>query len=112
VRPFPEGDRRVQVSTGGGTMPVWTKSGEIFYTAGSAVVSARIDTRGGALAVSKPVVLFPVTAENKLLPPFDVTPDGTTFYMLRSGGGSQISVVLNWPRDLARIEASAASTAR
>lgn len=40
VRPFPEGDQRVQVSTDGGWSPVWTNGGEILYVSGSAIVAA------------------------------------------------------------------------
>jgi hypothetical protein len=32
--------------------------------------------------------------------------------MLRSRGREQLSVILNWPRDLARIEANSASVGR
>ena len=112
VRPFPEGDQRVQVSTDGGFSPVWTNGGEILYVSGSAIVAASIAISGGSLKVSKPVELFQTGGSIGLAPVFDVTPDGKTLLMLRSRGREQVSVILNWPRDLARIEADSASVGR
>jgi Tol biopolymer transport system component len=111
VRPFPQGDQRVQVSTDGGVAPVWTTHGEIVYVSGSAIVAASITTSGGSPVVSKPVVLFQAGGETNLAPLFEVTPDGKTFYMLRARGREQVSVILNWPRELAQIEAAGKSAA-
>jgi Tol biopolymer transport system component len=112
VRPFPDGDQRIQVSTDGGVVPVWTRNGEIIYLSGSAIVSASITTSGGAPTIAKPVILFQTGGDAKLAPAFDVTPDGKTFFMLRTRGREQVSVILNWPRDLAQIEATGRSAAR
>jgi hypothetical protein len=112
IRPFPEGDRRVQVSTDGGWSPVWTNGGEILYVSGSAIVAVSIATSGGSLTVSKPVVLFQTGGNIGLAPVFDVTPDGKTLFMLRSRGREYVSVILNWTRDLAQIEAAATSVTR
>jgi hypothetical protein len=112
VRPFPEGEGRVQVSNGGGMSPVWSKTGEIFYVDGSAILAATIATSGGSPTVSKPVVLFQTRGDTNLAPVFEATPDGKTFYVLRTRGRDQVSVILNWPRDLAQIEAAATSAAR
>jgi Tol biopolymer transport system component len=111
VRPFPDGDQRIQVSTDGGAVPVWTNNGEIIYLSGTAIASASITTSGGAPTVSKPVILFQTGGETKLAPVFDVTPDGKTFFMLRTRGREQVSVILNWPRDLKQIEAGGRSAA-
>ena len=92
--------------------PVWSKTGEIFYVDGSAILAASIATSGGSPTVSRPVVLFQTRGDTNLAPVFEVTPDGKTFYMLRTRGRDQVSVILNWPRDLAQIEAAATSAAR
>jgi mannose-6-phosphate isomerase-like protein (cupin superfamily) len=44
VRPFPNvGDGRWQVSSGGGTVPLWARSGhELFYQDGNAMMSASV----------------------------------------------------------------------
>jgi serine/threonine-protein kinase len=106
VRPFPEGNQRVQVSSGGGGSPVWAKNGEIFYVGGQAITAVSVSPQGSTLAVSKPVVLFQIGGDTRLVPDYDVTPDGNTFYMLRSRGREQVSLIFNWPRELARLAAS------
>jgi hypothetical protein len=55
--------------------------------------------------VSKPALLFRTGGDTQLASAFDVTPDGQHFLMLRSRGREHVSLILNWPRELARIEA-------
>jgi Tol biopolymer transport system component len=110
VRPFPNtGSGRWQISTAGGTRPVWARSGrELFY----------LDSSGLLTAV--PVQLSPMfTAGNptKLLETayysgptyrtYDVSPDGQRFLMIKeNAGGDQntapasMVVVLNWTEEL------------
>jgi hypothetical protein len=103
IRPFPQGDERIQVSTGGGEQPVWSgKTNEIFYIANGAVTAASVMARGGSLAVSKPTALFPVGGDTHLVSTFDVTPDGQRFLMLRTRGSQHIALIFNWPADLPR----------
>jgi WD40 repeat protein len=106
VRPFPEGDQRIQVSSSGGQMPVWSKSREIFYVGAGGVSAVSITPQGGSLAVSKPVVLFPTGGETHLVEVFDATPDGQHFLMLRSRGSQHLALIFNWPSDLARLGAA------
>jgi hypothetical protein len=62
VRPFPNtGDRRVQVSSGGGRAPAWSPDGtEIFYVqeASTNLVSAFV-TAGASFSVDSTIALFP-----------------------------------------------------
>jgi WD40 repeat protein len=103
VQPYPEGDERFQVSTEGGESPVWTRSGEIVYLSGASVMSVSVGSRAGSRAFSKPVVLFGTGGDGGLAPVFDVAPDGRSLYMLRARGRQRVSLVFNWPRDLARV---------
>ena len=112
VRPFPEGDQRIQVSNGGGTSPVWTQAGEILYATPSAITAVSVTTRGGSLAVSKPVVLVQTGGESRLAPVFGVTPDGKTLFMLRLRGREQLSLIFNWGAELTRAGTSSTPTAR
>ena len=112
VRPFPEGDQRIQVSSSGGEMPVWSKNREIFYVAPDGVSSVSVTPQGGSLAVSKPIVLFPTGGETHLVSVFDATPDGQHFLMLRSRGSQHLALIFNWPSDLARLGAPNASSDR
>ena len=90
VRPFPSVDAgRWQVSTGGGTQPLWARNGrELFYRSGDAVMSVPVETRAGFVA-RNPVVLF----KGQFAPSlsgrnYDVSPDGRRFLMLKVGSGA------------------------
>jgi hypothetical protein len=89
--------------------PVWADNGEIFYVSGSAIAAVSVTTRDGVLAVSKPVVLFETGGDSRLAPVYDVTPDGKTLFMLRARGHEQLSLLLNWPGELARLTSPGAS---
>jgi serine/threonine-protein kinase len=113
VRPFPNVDSgRSQVSTGGGTRPLWSKDGrELFYYLQPGIVlSARI-TPGPTFAAAAPAVIFkgtylsPQTGRT-----YDVAPDGQRFLMVkaapRAGDGPpppQLVVVQNWLDELKRL---------
>jgi Tol biopolymer transport system component len=112
VRPFPDGDQRIQVSSSGGQMPAWSKTREIFYVGEGGVSTVSVTPQSGSLAVSKPVVLFPTGGETHLVPVFDPTPDGQHFLMLRSRGSQHLALIFNWPSDLARLGAPNASSER
>jgi serine/threonine-protein kinase len=105
VRPFPDGEGRWRVSTSGGQAPVWHENGEIFYWGSDAIHAVTVTARGDSLEVSKPTLLFRTGGETRLTPAFDVMPDGQHFLMLRSSGQHQISLILNWPQELARLAA-------
>ena len=105
MRPYPGGDQRVQVSTGGGESPVWSKHNEIFSLADGTVSAVSVASRGGSLTVSKPSVLFRTGGDTHLVAAFDATSDGQHFFMLRARGSRHVSLVFNWPADLARLAA-------
>jgi serine/threonine-protein kinase len=120
VRPFPNvNDGKKQVSSGGGTAPLWSRDGkELFYLAGGKrMMSARV-TSGPALSVGDPGLLFRVpddllVAESRFYTPWDVGRDGR-FIMARVIGGvsaasGSIVIVENWLEEQRRQ--MAASTA-
>jgi serine/threonine-protein kinase len=115
VRPFPDANSgRWQISTGGGTRPLWTRSGkELFYLGpGGAVMSASVEG-GSAFRAGNPTRLF----ERPYFPAseapgrtYDVSPDGQRFLMVKVGGASgetaeatSIIVVQNWTEELKRL---------
>jgi serine/threonine-protein kinase len=102
AQPFPGGENRWQVSTEGGGIPKWGKSGEIFYLADGRLHTVAVKRRGESLVFSRPVSLFPVGGNSGLGPSYDVTADGQTFLTVRSEARARISLVFNWPRELAR----------
>jgi eukaryotic-like serine/threonine-protein kinase len=109
VQPYPGPGGKWQISTEGGTEPMWNPNGrELFYRRGRKMVAVEIATRPG-FAAGKPRVLFegeyvptPLTFPN-----YDVSPDGQRFLMLKpaeaaEGAPTQINVVLNWFEELKR----------
>jgi Tol biopolymer transport system component len=107
VRPFPEvASARWQVSTSGGSEPLWAHSGrELFYLNGHReMVSA--DIRPGAdFVVGQQRILFPAVAYSGggTYPNYDVTPDDRRFVMVRgvtAAGESELILVENWFEEL------------
>ena len=108
VQPFPGPGGKWQISTEGGTEPVWARNGrELFYRSGDKMMAVDIAAQA-TFSAGKPRVLF----EGRYNPTgsnaanYDVSPDGQRFVMIQpvgsEGGVSQIHVVLNWFEELKR----------
>jgi serine/threonine-protein kinase len=111
VRPFPNvAGGRSQISSGGGTRPVWARNGrELFYLGiDGAMMSVSIDSSvgSGTFSAGTPQLLFPgpsyylVQAGRS----YDVSADGR-FLMIknttpRAVSAPQLIVVLNWVEEL------------
>jgi len=107
VQPYPGHGGKWQISTEGGTEPVWNRNGrELFYRSGNKMMAVDIATQPG-FAAGKPRMLFegPYVPTPVTFPNYDVSPDGQRFLMLKptetgEGGPVQINVVLNWFEEL------------
>ena len=110
VQPYPGPGGKWQISTDGGTEPVWNPNGrELFYRSGDKMMAVDISTQP-SFAAGKPHMLFegsyaptPLTFPN-----YDVSADGQRFLMLKPAGQAQaaathINVVLNWFEELKRL---------
>jgi serine/threonine-protein kinase len=110
VQPYPGPGAKLQISTDGGTEPVWNPRGrELFYRNGNKMMVVDVAATQTAFIASKPRVLFdgeylptPATTPN-----YDVSPDGQRFLMIKTGGAgevapTQINVVFNWFEELKR----------
>jgi serine/threonine-protein kinase len=126
VRPFPKVmDGRWQVSTGGGTRPLWARNGqELFYRA---VVPTAVWTtpfpmgalmrvgveRSATWAATAPVPLFEGRYLMGMLGSaigrtYDISPDGRRFLMIKPVPSTRtestsIVVVQNWQEELKRL---------
>jgi serine/threonine-protein kinase len=108
VRAFHGADRRPQVSSDGGSQPVWNPNGkEIFYRIGDRMMAVGVAVVGNELQLSAPQQLFSrpyaygagITIAN-----YDVTKDGQRFLMVRDDTTvGRLRVILGW-----RADASAA----
>jgi len=107
VQLYPGPGGKWQISTDGGTEPVWNRNGrELFYRSGDKMMAVDIATQP-SFAAGKPRMLFagqylptPTTFPN-----YDVSPDGQRFLMLKPteqarAAPTQINVVLNWFEEL------------
>jgi serine/threonine-protein kinase len=107
VRPFPEvASARWQVSTSGGSEPLWAYSGrELFYLTGRReMVSVEIRTSPD-FVVDQQRVLFPAASYSSggVFPLYDVTPDDRRFVMVRgvtAAGESELILAENWLEEL------------
>jgi Tol biopolymer transport system component len=106
VQPYPGPGGKWQISTDGGTEPVWNRNGrELFYRSGNKMMAVDITVQPG-FTVGKPRVLFegsyvPTPAT---IPNYDVSPDGQRFLIVKEDQQAknltQINVVLNWFEEL------------
>ena len=111
VRPYPRvSDGRWQVSTGGGTAPLWTRGGrELVYTDGANRLTAvPVETTGPTFRAGAPATLFDTANVSDRV--YDVTPDGQRFLLIKEGAGGNpqtpppsFVVVLNWLEELKRL---------
>ena len=114
VRPFPGPGGKWQISSEGGTEPVWARNGrELFYRDGDKMMAAAIETKP-RLAPGKPKLLFEVqyeTSPYSFLSNYDVSPDGQRFLMIKESekesAAAQLNVVLNWSDELRRLAPAA-----
>jgi len=111
VQSYPDPTRaRRQVSTGGGSEPIWTRGGrELVFRRGDTVMVAAVDPAGGN--VGAPAVLFagrfnadPGWSQTRS---YDVTRDGQRFLMLKwpeDGVRREVHVTMGWwPELRARV---------
>jgi eukaryotic-like serine/threonine-protein kinase len=100
------GGPKRQVSVGGGQMPVWNRNGrELFYAARNGMLmSVALRPEGGRLEAGEPQPLFALQFDlsGELpwhLQPYDVSPDGQRFLVIRRAPGVEpdgVVVVTNW----------------
>jgi serine/threonine-protein kinase len=117
VRPFPnvEGGRW-QISTDGGTRPLWARSGkELFYLDSNGLLTAVVVHTTPTFTARTPMRVLNTryfTGFGGLVVAgrtYDVSPDGQRFLMIKDAAFSEqtppssITVVLNWTEELKRL---------
>ena len=99
VRQLAEGATgRWEVSTSGGSQPVWSRDGKtLYYRDGQSIIAASISAEGSSISIKGQRVFAPdrYTLENTLN--FGEMPDGRHLLMLAtSGDAASFAVQLNW----------------
>ena len=114
VRPFPDvSSGHWQVSTNGGTRPIWTRSGqELIYVSPAGALMRVGVTRGRSWVATTPTV---VVREGYYTTPqwwglsYDIAADGQRFLMIKEGAvdgtaaPASMIVVQNWVEELKRL---------
>ncbi len=94
VRPFPDvNSGHWQVSTAGGTRPLWARNGqELFYASPTGALMRVGVERASSWAATRPTLLvkegyftIPGGSPGRT---YDISPDGQRFLMIKEGGGS------------------------
>jgi Tol biopolymer transport system component len=107
VQPYPGPGGKYQISTEGGTEPVWNPNGrELFYRNGNKMMAVDVITQG-TFSAGKPRMLFegqyqPIASSSRN---YDVSPDGQRLLMLKpveQAAATQIVVVQNFFEELKR----------
>jgi serine/threonine-protein kinase len=110
VRPFPEVNKgRWQVSTSGGSWPLWSPNGrELFYLSNDSAMAITVET-GPTLSFGTPKTLFQSTHASSGRTggsAWDISPDGKRFLMIKEAASTskeaprKINIVLNWFEEL------------
>jgi serine/threonine-protein kinase len=110
VVPFSGTGGKWQISTDGGTEPIWSKTGhELFYVAtGSSLVAVPYSVDKNSFQPGKPEVVYSGRFEMRApFTSYDVTPDNQHFVVFQFAGGraaptSVPTVVLNWLDEVRR----------
>jgi len=104
---FPAGENRVQVSTNGGSEPVWSRDGkELFYRWGNKLMEVPVQNGDNFSASAVHVVLEAafVRTVDFGVPSYDVSPDGQRFYFVQEASDNsheaRLNFMVNWPEEL------------
>jgi serine/threonine-protein kinase len=98
VQPFPGPGARAQLSTAGGSEPVWSRDGtRVFYRAEGRLIAARVRTAPSFGVIGRDT-LFVDDYAHSTNPHanFDASPDGTHLLMLKPVSLDEKIVVTNW----------------
>ena len=113
VRPFPDvNSGRSQVSTSGGTQPLWARDGrELLYVAPDGALMRVAVAGGQTWTASAPTKVlegrYVVSSGGNFPRNYDIAPDGQRFLMLKAGADAnsapQIVVVQHFDEELKRL---------
>jgi eukaryotic-like serine/threonine-protein kinase len=107
VRPFPGGGARTTVSNAGGTEPMWSRDGRLFYRHGPELVAATYSATSGFSITNRRVLFSGPFQLHPFHPNYDVTADGKHFIMVKpESDDRKVIVVVNWFEELRRLIAA------
>jgi eukaryotic-like serine/threonine-protein kinase len=120
VQQWPGPGPKIQISSDGGTDPVWRRDGkEIFYRNGSKMMVVSVNS-GGSFHAGKPELLWTADYMHGLssscgfkgttTTSYDVSPGGQRLLMIKDRDeklfATKVVVVVNWSEELKRVARS------
>lgn len=100
------GGLEIQISSGGGTEPVWSRDGsKLFYRSSTDMMEVTIDPEPDiktGVGAGRPLFKDNSYARAGSFPDYDVASDGR-FLMVQEAPPTRINVVLNWFEELKRL---------
>ncbi len=97
VRPFPNGGARVQVSSGGGREPHWTRdSRALMYIGAERLVKAHLAVGAGISVVHQDTLFEHKLVTTSNTSTFDIAPNGNIVVVRSSTDDADVIVVSNW----------------
>src|SRR6266571_402097 len=103
VTAFPGPGGKLQVSTNGGSDPIWRGDGkELFFLSEGKLMAAEVKAKGSGLDIGNAQLLFDPHSGFGPNAHYDVTPDGKRFIVatVGEGGSAPMNLVVNWTADL------------
>jgi serine/threonine-protein kinase len=112
VRTFPPSSNKVQVSSGGGRMPLWSMArNELYWISQNAMFAASYEVSGRSITFGRSRQLFTLPPGRGIeadVRPYDLSPDGTRFLMTRIArpefARRRVDVILDFPAQLKGLE--------
>jgi hypothetical protein len=99
ARSFPDPGVRRQISTNGGTEPLWSADGRrIYYRMGTHLVTVSVSADADLVVGTRTLAQLDPTAQpqSRTHPKYDVARDGRVVMPRWVGDGPTLGVVLNW----------------
>jgi eukaryotic-like serine/threonine-protein kinase len=119
VQAWPGPGAKIQISSDGGTDPMWRRDGrEIFYRNETRMMAVPVGVGGSAFSAGKPQVLWTggdyfhglsssCGWRGTSRTSYDVSPDGERFLMIKDADANlyatKIAVIVNWVEELKRM---------
>jgi Tol biopolymer transport system component len=107
VQSFPNADKIIQVSNGGGEEPVWTNSGRhVIYRNGKQWWMVDAITKDGKIQPAAPRLLFEGPYLNCFGPSFDIAPDGRLLLLKPitvQHSTTELVLIENWFEELKKL---------
>jgi serine/threonine-protein kinase len=112
ARSFPPGSNKIQVSTDGGNMPMWSPTRkELYWISQNAMYAASYEVAGRSITFGRTRRLFTLPPGRGIeadARPYDITPDGTRFLMTRIArpefARRRVDVVLDFDAQLKNLQ--------